>query len=298
MLINMEQAGTDAISIEDIILSHDRRGIGVLRPHLAPFFCQEAAEYILSHPSKTLITTGFYIPKSGAPETDGPLGALALGDALGTIDRKVVYATGTPLSEILTTHLNQTNNPVPVIDYPIVEGHRENTKLADTIVGQHEPDLLISVERCGPTASGEHLNMRGEDVTTHTPRIEYLFVRGLPSIGIGDGGNEICMGNFADYIEADENLPKEPATIGCDKAVIASVSNWGAYGIVAALSVLVKKNLLPALSAEAERFKYLVNAGIVDGVTGRQEYLVDGFTLEENQDILKRLHALVEQSIG
>ena len=52
------------------------------------------------------------------------------------------------------------------------------------------------------------------------------------------------------------------------------------------------------MSAEAERFKYLVDAGIVDGVTGQQEYLVDGFTLEENQDILKRLHARVEQSIG
>ena len=95
-------------TLEDIILSHDRRGIGVLRPHLAPNFCTEAAEYILKHHRQVFITTGFYIPQSQAAETDGPLGALALGDALmniGAIDSQIVYLAGAPLPGILTDYL-------------------------------------------------------------------------------------------------------------------------------------------------------------------------------------------------
>jgi len=284
-------------TLEDIILSHDRRGIGALRPHLAPNFCTEAAEYILKHRRQVFITTGFYIPGSKAAETDGPLGALALGDALATIDGQVVYLAGSPLSGILADYLKSTDNQTLVIDYPIVDGHEKNTKIADEIVAKYKPSLLISVERCSPTASGQHLNMRGRDITANTPRIEYLFVRGIPSIGIGDGGNEICMGNFADVIAADEQLPSEPGTITCDRPVIASVSNWGAYGVVAALSLKVKKNLLLTGAEDRQRLEQLVKAGVVDGVSGEQKNEVDGFTAPENEKILTELNSFVEKSL-
>ena len=284
-------------TLEDIILSHDHRGIGVLRPHLAPNFCTEAAEYILKHRRQVLITTGLYIPGSKTAETDGPLGALALGNAIAAIDGQVIYLAGTPLSDILANYLKSKNNKTSVIDYPIVDGHEANTKIADEIADKHKPSLLISVERCSPTASGQHLNMRGRDITANTPRIEYLFVRGIPSIGIGDGGNEICMGNFADEIEADEQLPSEPGVITCDRPVIASVSNWGAYAVVAALSIKVKKNLLPTPTEEGQRLEHLVKAGLVDGVSGEQKNKVDGFTAETNAKILTELNSFVEKRL-
>ena len=66
------------MSIEDIILDRDSRGVSKLRGHLPANFCQEAAELILANPGTALIATGFYILASSLPETDGPPGALAI----------------------------------------------------------------------------------------------------------------------------------------------------------------------------------------------------------------------------
>ena len=66
------------MSIENIVLTQDQRGISALRPYLAPDFCERAASLILDHPGTVLIATGFYIPAGAAPETDGPPGAIAL----------------------------------------------------------------------------------------------------------------------------------------------------------------------------------------------------------------------------
>ena len=69
-------------SIEDIILDHDRRGVSALRPHSPPDFCDRAAGLILDNPGTAMIATGFYILSAGMVETDGPPGAIAIGDAL------------------------------------------------------------------------------------------------------------------------------------------------------------------------------------------------------------------------
>ena len=52
--------------------------------------------------------------------------------------------------------------------------------------------------------------MRGRDITPQTARVDYLFDGGVPSVGIGDGGNEIGMGNLIDVIPSVDSLPDEP----------------------------------------------------------------------------------------
>ena len=48
--------------IETIIMSHSNRGMPILRKHLPPNYCKEAAEYILSWEKGVIfITTGFYV---------------------------------------------------------------------------------------------------------------------------------------------------------------------------------------------------------------------------------------------
>ena len=188
-------------SIEDIILSNDRRGIGVLRSRLSEHFCTDAATYILQYSGTVLITTGFYIPKSSAPETDGPSGALVIGDALRSIGQSVVYVAGKPLSVILTDYLDSKRVAVPVVEFSFTDEHEENERIAENIISTYNPTLLVSVERCSPTALGKYLTMHGDDISDKTSRVEYLFAKGIPSVGIGDGGNELCMGNFADSIK-------------------------------------------------------------------------------------------------
>jgi len=52
--------------------------------------------------------------------------------------------------------------------------------------------------------------MADRDVTAFTAKIDALFESSIPSIGIGDGGNEIGMGNLADVIPKCAGLPALP----------------------------------------------------------------------------------------
>ena len=282
-----------ATAIEDIILSNDHRGIHALRARLPERFCTDAASYLLSHSGVTLITTGFYIPEADAPETDGPNGALAIGDALLSLGHRVVYVSGAPLSTFIAEYLAAQGVAVPVVTFPLLKGKEANHAFTESIIAQYAPSALLSVERCSPTVEGAHLTMHGTDISEQTPCIELLFKTALPSIGIGDGGNEIGMGAFASAIQKETTLPDSPAVIGCDKVVIASTSNWGAYGVVAALSVLTGKPLLPTAEEELQRLQYFVSKGVVDGATGKNECTVDGFSADETAEILKKLHAHV-----
>ena len=81
------------MTIEDIILDHDKRGVAHLRPFLAADFCDDAARLIANTPGPVAIVTGFYIMGAELPETDGPPGALAMGRALQAMGREVVYVT-------------------------------------------------------------------------------------------------------------------------------------------------------------------------------------------------------------
>ena len=81
------------MSVEDIILDHDKRGVSHLRPFLAADFRDDAARLIASTSGPAMIVTGFYIMGAELPETDGPPGALAIGRALQAMGRSVVYVT-------------------------------------------------------------------------------------------------------------------------------------------------------------------------------------------------------------
>ena len=70
------------MSIEDIILQNDNRGVSQLRKHLPENFCMETAQKLLNNGSKVIMGTGFYIYSLDAPETDGPVGVAFLAKAL------------------------------------------------------------------------------------------------------------------------------------------------------------------------------------------------------------------------
>ena len=277
-------------TIEDIILDQDKRGVAQLRPHLPEDFCSQAAQYIMDHPGNVAITTGFYILAAGSPETDGPAGAIAIGNALQALGRKVTYITDSYTTPVLRGMLEDGTE---VVDFPIADIEVSRDATAE-ILARLDLSLIISIERCSRTNDDAYLNMRYVDITPHTARLDYLFEAGIPSVGIGDGGNEIGMGNLVELIPQVETLPNDPAVTKVDRLIISSVSNWGGYGLVAALSKLAGRNLLPTVESETVLIKRSVDMGAVDGTTGDHSYFVDGFTTEENGELLARLHALVE----
>ena len=280
-------------AIEDIILDRDCRGIAALRQHLPADYCQEAASLILDHPGRALICSGFSILAAGAPETDGPPGAYFLGRALGSLGYEVTHVTD--------VHSSSLYHDLPgageVLEFPITS-EEASKRFADDILTRLRPSAVIATERCGVTATGRYLNMYGKDISAYTARLDYLVLNHAATVGIGDGGNEIGMGNLRQHIPAVPTLPSEPAATLVSKLVIASVSNWGAYGLIAALSRLCRRNLLPSVEAEEQVIRQMVDKGAVDGISVQRVYAVDGFTLEENRQTLERLHAsLAEEEV-
>lgn len=282
-------------NIEDIILSHDNRGISALRPYLPSDFCYDAAELILKQSRQNspiaFITSGFYIPSAKNSETDGPLGTFALARAMTQIGYRAILITDRYSKKIFTLA------EFPLIVFPIKD-EVKSLKFAYKLLKEHNPSIIISVERCGMTSTGKYLNMRGADISEYNAKIDYLFMEQENTIGIGDGGNEIGMGNLADKIRLAHNLPAEPCITTVKRLIIASVSNWGAYGLIAALSLIKKQNLLPPVDWERQMLKQIVDSGAVDGISGKKEYSVDGFPIEENCEILKNLNETVSRKLN
>lgn len=279
------------MSIDDIILSNDRRGISALRAHLPEGCCEQAASLILENPGKIIIVTGFWIMRAKAPETDGPPGALAIGQALASIGREVVHVTDQYTAPILAAIAGPD---AKIIDFPITNDE-DSKHFADGLLADIQPSTIISIERCGMSDGGLYRNMRDQDMTPYNAKTDYLFYEQPNTIGIGDGGNEIGMGNLASVIPTVPSLVSFPCLTTTTSLIIASVSNWGGYGLVAALSMRVGRNLLPSVDSEQDLIKRAVNMGAVDGVLLKSAYSVDALPLKENSQALVDLHELLTQ---
>jgi hypothetical protein len=174
-----------------------------------------------------------------------------------------------------------------------MQDHEQSAITADKMINDLNPNLIISIERCGPTANGDYLNSKGKKIGEFNSKTEFLLNNNIPSIGIGDGGNEIGMGNLKHIIKNSTELSNPPCITTTDLLIPASTSNWGGYGLVAGLSKITKKNLLPSISEDEKLIKDFVDAGGVDGITATSTYKVDSFELEVNSSILNRLHKQV-----
>lgn len=233
---------------------------------------------------RVAIVTGFFIPEAGAGETDGPPGAKVLGDALSQLGVAVDYLTdarNAPLLEALDVA-------------PVLEHERYLDKAA--------PTHLISVERVARARDGRYRNMRGVDISATTAPLDGLFLeatrRGLTTVGIGDGGNEIGMGRvFAETLEAIPHGRDIASVVPADFCIAAGVSNWGAYGLAGALSILAGRDLLPTAEVCAGQIIALIEkGGAVDGVTHRCEPTVDGLALSHSLRMLEAIRQLIVPS--
>ncbi|MCI0790980.1 MAG: DUF4392 domain-containing protein [Chloroflexi bacterium] len=277
------------MTVEDIILDRDRRGISKLRPHLPADFCGQAAQLILDNPGTAIIITGFYILDAGVVETDGPPGAVSIGNALDKLGYDVVYVTDRHAAQIMDGTKGAGSR---LVEFPITDDETSKA-FAKDLLERLNPSVVIAIERCGFTDEKMYLNMRGRDITPYNARIDYLVTDHPNTVGIGDGGNEIGMGNLAKEVTTVDSLVKDPCVTGVSKLILASVSNWGGYGLVASISKLSGKSLMPTVEEDMALIRQTVDLGAVDGMSNKQEYKVDGFTLEENAETITQLRELL-----
>jgi hypothetical protein len=233
-----------------------------------------------------LVTTGFCVGP-GQTETEGPPGAAALGRALRLIGHKVSFVTDDVTVPVVRAALDALGEPLQVMAF---SGDHD---AAQRLLAAEAPTHLVSIERPGRTHDGDYRNARGASVRAWNAPLDELFLvapRRLRTIGIGDGGNEIGMGNVrARIARAGARARSIASVVKVTHLVVAGTSNWGAYGVVAELSRLCGRALLHSADEERKMVEACVAAGAVDGLTRRREATVDGLPLHAHVGMLELL---------
>jgi hypothetical protein len=248
------------------------------------------------------LITGFYVPQGSPPaaETDGPLGAALLAKAFGRVGVPCRLATDEPCRSACAAALAGAGAVEAAVDVVAI-----GSPLTDLIETWRQAGITnsIAIERCGRSADGVPRNMRGLDIGSYTAPLDDLFTAGpWGTVAIGDGGNEIGMGALPRTLIARHVMHGE--TIACvtpaRHLIVAGVSNWGAYGLLAALAILHedwRSKLLGCLDETVDRaiLEALVEHGpAVDGVSRRQGLTVDNLDIAIHHQKLRAIRAVVE----
>ncbi len=242
------------------------------------------------------LITGFFVPRGevAAPETDGPVGTALLAAALAACGVPARIAVDTPCAAAVRAAVGAAGGGVAVDEVGVDEG-------LDRLIGDWRSagvSHAVAIERCGRSADGRPRNMRGVDVSPWTAPLDDLFLAGpWIRLAVGDGGNEIGMGKLPPGLIARTvpNGEKIACVTSCDRLVVAGVSNWGAYGLMAALAVARPDwaaRIATFLTAErdlAVTRATVDKAGAVDGVTAQREATVDGFGPEIHGPLIDEL---------
>jgi len=265
--------------IEDLMVERDLRGMKSIQEALPPGYYQRAAQLLLETHGTVLIGTGF--PVDDTFETDGPVGAIALYNTLQHLGANPIIVCGDPLS----SKIKEDYNTYEISVGDLSKGREE----ALEGLAKLQPDIVLSIERPGLSATGRYTNMRDENISARCACFDYFLIEAdCPTIAIGDGGNEIGMGNV---MLALKSLRITPATTKCDELLVADVSNWAAYGLIALLGYWQREDLLARVNI-VDILQYISDRGSVDGVTRQNTLTEDSLASEAGQQLIDRLRKI------
>lgn len=254
-------------------------------------------------------------------ENDGPVGVASLARAIThgfnaiplilveeSIRDKVAAITRVAGPNVVTREQARIAVDTPrYTSVAVVESGRiddeEARAHAAALLSETAPKAVISVERSGLTADGTYRNARGEDYSEGRARLDHVVLeaaaRGIPTIGIGDGGNEIGMGAIPDAVAA--HIPHGPvlcSTVATDVLFPVGVSNWGCYAVAAALAVMTgNEDLIHTPDLERRLIEAAPQIGLVDGSTGRLEPTADGLPLAVHAAVAEMLAETARRAI-
>ena len=247
------------------------------------------------------LITGFYVPRGDTPaaETDGPVGTALLAASLAACGVPTRIAVDAPCEAAVRASVEAAGGGVAVD----VVGLGDKAGIARVAESWRAAGVThaVSIERCGPSPDGRPRNMRAADVSAWTAPLDELYLaHPWVRIGVGDGGNEIGMGRLPAALIARTvpNGGQIACVTGCDHLVVAGVSNWGAYGLMAGLAV-ERPDWAPTLDRfltakrDADVTRAAVDeAGAIDGVTAKREATVDGFGAEVHGAVIEELRRI------
>jgi len=291
-----------------------------------------AADTLLAVPEggTVILTTGSVSRawiSAAIGENDGPSGAAALARAIVLARRatvvlvaeeallgpigQVCQAGGLSIVDLDQARLANAEGSLAVmVMRPFALTDEEGPAAAASMLDELQPDLLVSTERVGRNENGVYYNMGGRDYGMGRARIDDLFdlgrERGIPVVAIGDGGNEIGMGNVAEYVKqhvphgADGSCPCGGgigAVSTADVLLTAAVSNWGCTAITAAMAVRTgDQRLLHTPAAERRLLDVMTAAGLINSTHGIIDDHVDGIAPESHMAIAELCAAVIRKA--
>jgi len=264
--------------------------------------CLTAAQELIKRTSKgdhVFVVTGFAIPPMNVPETDGPLGAAVLVEALKAIGLEPILITDELCANVVKAAIPQTK----VLKYPMDSEQARDQ--ASELLREYNPSALVAIERPGWNKKREYHNMRGLNISSTVGKTDFLAAsaqkEGTLIIGVADGGNELGCGLISQTVR--KHVPygarcQCPCNSGiaaatrADVLVIGGVSNWGAYGIAACLSLLKGISYEHNKNAEMQLLNRIVKAGAIDSILKKPKSYVDGLSPSINGLVVDLIFAI------
>jgi len=270
-----------------------------------------------------IFLTGWYLPMFMIGETDGPPGVAGLARAVnfGLEATPIVFSESGHL-EIIRSSLrgagfrisNELKEAQKILCRayvaaplsPLMDEERSK-EIINRWLDDLKPSAIIAVEKSSPNAAGLNHSLPGRDITPLTGKyhlmVEEAKRRGIFTIGCGDGGNEIGMGNVQEevrqylatgakcYCGCGEGCA---ATTKTDVLVVGFISNWAAYGIEAALALLLNRpEIMHDGEIEERVLQLTANAGSAGPPYGFSEMGVDELPARFNIFLVEQLRYTV-----
>ena len=271
--------------------------------------------------SKTvIITTGFVVPPWIEAETDGPVGTSTLARSLSLAwDLSPVIVTEpssvpkmSSLAQFAGLRVKEFSKVKAAPRRIAVEGFTLDSDLAkkdaEKLISRVSPAAVISIEKASPNSKGVFHSGVGVDVSPLSSKVgalvEHAKEVGIPTVGVGDAGNEIGMGCIES--EVRELLPtgKEcgcpchggvASAVATDSLIVTGTSNWGGSALEAMISFYLKsQELLHDGSMEVYLIEKAAELGYINPASGLAEAGVDAIPASVHGSLIDVLNFVVK----
>ena len=288
--------------------------------------CLTAAARLLEQVHKgsvVILATGLPTYPWFVGEQDGPVGTATLARALVlAVGVRPVIVTDPVNVDICAAALRGAGlyvRPVEdalrlpttsaVLPFPLEwdEAAARSQSLLDSL----RPAALIAIERPGANEHKQYHSAGGKSLTDHCAKIDALFDtardREILTVGIGDGGNEVGCAAIRDTVLRVVPHARRCTcpcggtvipTVRTDLLVAAAISNWGAYGIEAAMAILLeRREVLHTRDIDARVHELCAAAGANNDGPGLLDVGADAIAGPLHGHILDLLARMVESGI-
>jgi len=281
-------------------------------------------EEVAENDSVILLTGAGMAPWLPNGETDGPLGTASLARAVSTglgatpiyiseernLEPVVATSVAAGISIVPRSDVGARRQAALALSFPL--GEEGAAEEARQILDEFQPKAVIAIEKIGPNEKGIFHSVMGVEIPAESQAHVYHLTqeaqrRGILTIGIGDGGNELGYGLIAEDVKELQDYGKHCqcpcesgiATVESTEVLVsAAVSNWGAYGVSACLAFMLgDSEVLHDTYTEYRMLEACATAGALDGVYGTQILAVDGINWRTQQSLITMLHSIVSNGL-